>query len=76
MQSEQIKAPLFGNNILNNHIQIKAANGWDIRGQIFQVKAALKKKFTTDECQIIMILPQSGRNVKSGKQNQLLQRSV
>lgn len=76
MQSEQIKAPLFGNNLLNNHIQIKAANGWDIRGQIFKVKAALKK-FTTDECQIIMILPQSGRNnVKSGKQNQLLQEFV
>ena len=26
MQSEQIEAPLFGNNLLNNHIQIKAAN--------------------------------------------------
>lgn len=28
MQSEQIKAPLFGNNLLNNRIQIKAANGY------------------------------------------------
>lgn len=77
MQSEQIKAPVFGNNLLNNHIQIKAANGWDIRGQVFKVKTALKKKFTTDECHRVMTVPQSGHNnVKSEKQKQFLQERV
>lgn len=61
MQSEQIIAPLFGNNLLNNHIQIKAANRWDIRGQILEVQAALKKTHTIDECQVVMILqPKAG----------------
>ena len=50
MQSEQTEAPLFGNNLLNNHIQIKAENAWDIRGQILKIKTAFKKH-TTDEWQ-------------------------
>lgn len=61
MQSEQIKASLLGNNLSNNHIQIKTANGWDIRGQILKVKATLKKNLPADECQVAMILEQSGR---------------
>lgn len=41
--NQQIKAPLFGNNLLNNYMQIKAVNGWDSRGKILKVRAALKK---------------------------------
>lgn len=67
MQSEQIKGPLLGNNLLISYIQIKAANGWDSRGFILKVKAVFKKHGWW------MSSGGGHNNVKSGKQSQLLQ---